>query len=66
MSKASLRHLHALAKAYGGRPSAYAGLNDPLYAFWLDEAALILASQEQARAMPQPPDPLNLLMRRPR
>jgi len=64
VSRASLRQLHALAKAYGGRPSAYAGLTDPLHALWLDEAALMLAGQEQTRAVPQPPDPLNQLFRK--
>jgi hypothetical protein len=66
VSKASLSHLHALAEAYGGRPSAYAGLTDPLAAFWLDEAALVLASRAQAQAAPRPPDPLAQLMRRSR
>jgi len=64
VSKASLLHLHALAEAYGGRPSAYAGVGDALHAFWIDEAALVLASrQPSAQAAPHAPDPLDRLMR---
>ncbi len=61
MSRSSLLRLDALARHYGGRPSAYAAIDDPLAAFWLDEAAHMVAMDEEAKRAPKPPSTLDKL-----
>jgi hypothetical protein len=45
-----LLRLDALARTYGGRPSSYAGVSEPLHAFWVDEAVWYAAQLEPAAA----------------
>lgn len=42
--------LHMLAKAYGGRPSAWAGVEDDVGAFTVDLAALKAGTESEAEA----------------
>lgn len=54
VSRSGLVELDRLARRYPAKtPSGYAGVTDPVHAFWIDQAAWYAAAE--ARPPPEPP-----------